>query len=378
MTHNPKSQQERDEFGEDGARASSLIPVHKQSVLDPLYDLQLLRDVKIINERTQRELGTLPAGGLPVAPKRKPTSLPRHDAPHVSTKEESAKDEAMTLNHLARVAALSVATTGTLMANGTSGEVNNSKAIASTHDTHIAQVREPHWPDNGIAERELGDGENTYPENMFVEYANGQWHAWVIMTNLQGPTRALDFFSGEVLENVKVKEPGEYNDWFVDAHGIKHSYNTGVTFDYKDPRPGGALGDDSGVVQFNKDTFRFSDGSSACGLLNLEVTRRVALDYETVIWNKVPLYRNDWLPTICAGGTWGSLIGTALDLRDGTMLIAAGKYIFRVRLADMTPVGAAPHLHVVDEADLKRVFEGAKGKEVKDADAYLTEQLNLH
>jgi hypothetical protein len=33
---------------------------------------QLLRDLAIINARTEHELGPLPPGGLPVVPKRKP------------------------------------------------------------------------------------------------------------------------------------------------------------------------------------------------------------------------------------------------------------------------------------------------------------------
>ncbi|PPV08960.1 hypothetical protein XBLMG947_0595 [Xanthomonas bromi] len=37
---------------------------------------QLLRDLQIINERTVRELGPLPHGGLPVQPKRKPKPAP--------------------------------------------------------------------------------------------------------------------------------------------------------------------------------------------------------------------------------------------------------------------------------------------------------------
>ncbi|XUP36321.1 hypothetical protein WAE31_20500 (plasmid) [Xanthomonas axonopodis pv. vasculorum] len=37
---------------------------------------QLLRDLQIINERTVRELGPLPHGGMPVQPKRKPKRAP--------------------------------------------------------------------------------------------------------------------------------------------------------------------------------------------------------------------------------------------------------------------------------------------------------------
>ena len=39
---------------------------------DPLHALQLLRDLTLINERTLRELGPLPPGGVPVQAKRKP------------------------------------------------------------------------------------------------------------------------------------------------------------------------------------------------------------------------------------------------------------------------------------------------------------------
>src|SRR5262245_21049251 len=42
---------------EEGARPTSLIAVHKPSERDPLHDLQLLWDLKVINERTVRDLG---------------------------------------------------------------------------------------------------------------------------------------------------------------------------------------------------------------------------------------------------------------------------------------------------------------------------------
>lgn len=55
---------------EEGARPSSLIPVHKLSTPDPIYDQQLMRELAIINERTRRELGPPPAAP-PTTPKRK-------------------------------------------------------------------------------------------------------------------------------------------------------------------------------------------------------------------------------------------------------------------------------------------------------------------
>lgn len=47
------------------------IPLHRRTV-DKLYDMQLQRDVAIVNGRTTAELGPLPLGGLPVVPKRRP------------------------------------------------------------------------------------------------------------------------------------------------------------------------------------------------------------------------------------------------------------------------------------------------------------------
>lgn len=68
---------EDDHLGEEGARRSSLIPVHKLSARDPLHDLQLLRDVAIINEQVWRELGPPPRP----APQHKPEEEGDHMKP---------------------------------------------------------------------------------------------------------------------------------------------------------------------------------------------------------------------------------------------------------------------------------------------------------
>ena len=61
---------------DQGTLGSTSRPRHD----DPLHDLQLRRDLEIINERTAHELGPLPVGGLPVQSKRKP-ELPKHVRP---------------------------------------------------------------------------------------------------------------------------------------------------------------------------------------------------------------------------------------------------------------------------------------------------------
>jgi hypothetical protein len=84
-----------EEQGEDeGARPSSLIPVHRLSKPDPLHELNLLRMMQIADERTVRELGALPSGGLPGAIKRRPMA-PSLATPSVMLNNE--EDEAMKL-----------------------------------------------------------------------------------------------------------------------------------------------------------------------------------------------------------------------------------------------------------------------------------------
>ncbi|WP_429200087.1 hypothetical protein [Luteibacter sp. W1I16] len=266
--------------------------------------------------------------------------------------------ETMRVQHVAMAAVLAVA----------------PEVVASMQD-HLpnpetkAHVQAPVWPTNGIAEREFGDGKKTWPENMFVEHSRGRWIAWVLVSPERGQAKALDFFSGEV-QDVKVKKPGGYNDSFVDEKGATHVSNSVFDFHYKDPRPGGAIGD----VQINEDSLQFDELILYAPIL--DVSQRVSPDDDMVIWRKVPLYCDSF----SSGGScigWASLIGTAMDLRDGTMLIAGGKYVFRVRQDDLAPVGRAPHFHVVDEADVQRVIDKAEGSGIKDAHEFLIEQLHL-
>jgi len=71
---NDDDQPESENQDGEGARPSSLVAVHRPKVIDPLHELNLLRMMQVANERTTRELGPLPPGGLPVPDKRKPTA----------------------------------------------------------------------------------------------------------------------------------------------------------------------------------------------------------------------------------------------------------------------------------------------------------------
>jgi hypothetical protein len=270
----------------------------------------------------------------------------------------------MKLMPLRAVALLSIAAAGSIAATERSVGADGPGA------PHFAVAAGPIWPSTGVAERELVGDNDSWPENMFVEHSHGKWTIWVLASPAHGQTKAMDFFSGEV-QNVTVQSPGDYTDAFIDAHGVTHERAIRPAFPFKDPRPGGAMGNN---VHVNVSLIEF-DSSVGCGL-SLDVSERLSGDFDSSVWRKVILYpepRSSQYPR----GNWESMIGTGLDLLDGTMLMAAGNYVFRVSVDDLAPVGSAPHLHVLEEADVRRVVDQAKGRKIEDCSAYLTEQLGL-
>ncbi|TDK22945.1 hypothetical protein E2F46_12400 [Luteimonas aestuarii] len=99
----------------------------RRQAQDRLHDLQLLRDMRAINERTQRELGPLPLDGLPGEPRRKP-NIQQDRPPH---EPESVEDEKMKISHAAAAAAV-ISVAGTLS--------GCDLASDRTHDARGAEV----------------------------------------------------------------------------------------------------------------------------------------------------------------------------------------------------------------------------------------------
>ena len=53
-------------------------------------------------------------------------------------------------------------------------------------------------------------------------------------------------------------------------------------------------------------------------------------------------------------------------------------WIFRLRKSDLTPVGEAPALRIVDEADMKAAIDAAEGQHIENGTTYLSRALKLH
>ncbi|CTP89474.1 hypothetical protein XTPLMG728_2246 [Xanthomonas translucens pv. poae] len=79
-----------------------------RAVRDPHHDAQLLRDVAIINAEVRDRLGPLPAGGLPLQPKRKP-KLPLPPSVTAASAIYPPEDDPMKLHHLAAAAIMPMA-----------------------------------------------------------------------------------------------------------------------------------------------------------------------------------------------------------------------------------------------------------------------------
>lgn len=96
---------DRNDARENPARPG--VPVMR----DPAHDAQLLRDVATVNARTVAALGSLPPGGLPPQPRRKP-SLAYRPFPGATETTSSPEDDSMKLHLLAAAALLPMAVAG--------------------------------------------------------------------------------------------------------------------------------------------------------------------------------------------------------------------------------------------------------------------------
>lgn len=124
---------------EEGARPSSLISVHKPLMPDPLHNMQLLKDLQIINERMVKELGPLPPGGLPVQAKRKPKPWQTYEPSQasVNSEHEHGEDETMKLTQLAAITAL---VAGMAASNPATSAASHENVASTDHATQTQKT----------------------------------------------------------------------------------------------------------------------------------------------------------------------------------------------------------------------------------------------
>jgi hypothetical protein len=233
----------------------------------------------------------------------------------------------------------------------------------------------PSWPKTKIAQR------NFSVETMFVDARSRPWKLWMISTEGQGAREVMEFFTGERVKNVRVETgatsashatTGVKSYSFIDAKGRRYSSvqadPSRVDIDQPsiyagwqrkgrghDVVLGGYLFENQGAsdrdgVYTTKaapvDPNTFFNGQRACEPMTyvartqgsqthdsdarfVQRTRIIA-DYDTAhaCWTTKPVH--------------------ALDLHDNTFIIATADRVFRINSFDLTPVGAAPELRLID------------------------------
>jgi hypothetical protein len=237
------------------------------------------------------------------------------------------------------------------------------------------------WPDSGIAQRRFTAGANG---TMFVEDDHGKLHAWVLSdyTKLidhdHADATALDFFSGKVIKvKVDLTENGHQDQAFTDSDGRYHFYSADPRFRFS----GISMGASLPGLDLNGGSLNVSSTIVNGCAVHLDATapkKNYLTDQEpAVVWQKFPIYHLDTGSRGCSSGFLHSMIGYALDLGDGTFLAAEGCFVFRLRKSDLSPVGSAPALRVVDESTVKAALAKLHGKTVDDPTGYLIKALNL-
>jgi hypothetical protein len=230
----------------------------------------------------------------------------------------------------------------------------------------------PVWPDNGIAQRMLPGA-----YNMFVEHDDqGQWHAWA-MNGSGTDAQALDFFTGKQIQvKADLGDDQQQTRFFTDSSGGVHGpIDKGFEFS-----PSGTGGLPGGI--------EFSGGLQSlqgtdCSTSFIGIKGGVSDDdpmAQHPKWVKVPIYHvaeNNLKGMSCKNARLEGSVNTALDLEDGTFLITEDCWVFHLRKSDLSPVGLAPALRIVDQTTLQTAIDQAKGKNIHDASAYLAKALNL-
>jgi hypothetical protein len=233
------------------------------------------------------------------------------------------------------------------------------------------------WPRIDTAQR-LFSG-----EEMFVEKTSTGLVAWVLSMPGNSPAQALDFFSGRTIPIKPSFYPdGRSKSEFRDANGKRHRITTDEDYRFNGPSPGGTviIGDilDGDFIDLSSESiwFHSPEVNFHC-VFGLDVTSRFkeAKSNRVVMWRKIPLYREAPSKT-CPGGVFKSLIGTALDLRDGTMLVTTTtSLVFRLNKNDLSPAGDAPGLRVVDAEKIEALERDAEQLKPQDREQYVYSKL---
>ncbi|MGN6150891.1 MAG: hypothetical protein ACTHOH_02635 [Lysobacteraceae bacterium] len=250
--------------------------------------------------------------------------------------------------------------------------VQHAASVPAMPGTDIEAA--PRWPRTDIAERRF-DG-----DRLFIEREGNTWRAWAVSSPAQGRARAMEFFTGAVIEgrlDADDRPPRHY--MLTDDAGKPHRWLAEASFQ---PRPD--PGDGNGAMYFGHgdialgfgDTVFAGDPQGLCPLELHVVARKPGKDRTDIssAWAKVAMHHAP-PDGDCPSGEWVSEVRSALDLRDGTFLAAIGDYIYRLHMADLSPVGQARSLRVIDASAASNIARRISAGKTEDPNGDFTPSL---
>lgn len=232
----------------------------------------------------------------------------------------------------------------------------------------------PTWPKIETALRQFPG------EQMFIDRKGGRWAAWVVSVPSGNQAEAMEFFTGQrmtvTFEAIETL-PRTYR--IIDPQGLSRTWQAGASFlvDDRDGNNGGAIyfGDAGNAIDFRESLY--VEGRQGRCPLELSVisrmpTGQVRIPHATA--SKVLMYL-DAPSADCPNGKWVSDIHSALDLRDGTMLVTLGDYVVRLRHEDLLPVGDANGVLVRDASDIRALIARMTPENAADPNHGLSQML---
>ncbi|WP_235429754.1 hypothetical protein, partial [Xanthomonas sp. GPE 39] len=245
-----------------------------------------------------------------------------------------------------------------------------SSAYDSRESLKFITRSKPVWPDNGIAQRMLPNA-----SMMFVENEHGKLRAWVVSEPPGGDNvEALDFFTGQKIK-VKVarEKDGRQYVMFTDGNGILHAPE-----DKKPQASVNSMPMELAGISLEGSNLSIKNKTNGCYVrLNSTISINDANSKSAKNWSKFPIYHSMSGPKNCTTGSFHSEITSALDLNDGTFLAIEGCFVFRLRKSDLSPIGLAPALRIVDEKEVRDAIAKIKNENIQDATGYLADTLKL-
>ncbi|WP_249027648.1 hypothetical protein ACCQ13_01980 [Xanthomonas sp. NCPPB 1638] len=250
----------------------------------------------------------------------------------------------------------------------------------TSHQESEQKAERADWPQTKIAQRDFSVAA------IFIDRRSRPWKLWMISRKDRESAKAMEFFTGELVSNVRI-EAGtsganspkgisniEYFS-FTDAKG--HSYSsiraTPSSVEIEQPSVyagwerngrghevvlGGYLFENKGshsqdhiysTKAVSADPSIFFNGQSACqSVAYIVQTQGSRLEESDANFTERTKIIADY---DAEKGCWNTRPFHALDLQDNTFLLTTASRAFRINSYDLTPVGAAPDIQIIDIKD---------------------------